>query len=131
MSYQSTTRNITVHVDPAYMDEESAPEENYFFFSYHIRIENQGEEVVQLRARHWRITDAHGQAEEVHGVGVVGEEPKLKPGDAFEYTSGAPLATPSGIMAGSYTMETDKGEKFDVIIPAFSLDSPYEQGRIH
>jgi len=79
---------------------------------------------VQLKTRHWRITDALGRLQEVRGPGVVGEEPTLKPGESFEYTSGVPLQTPSGFMAGSYGMVTKAGERFDIEIPAFSLDSP-------
>ena len=79
---------------------------------------------MQLKTRHWRITDASGRVQEVRGAGVVGEQPRLEPGQSFEYTSGVPLPTPSGFMAGSYRMVTDKGEPFDIEIPAFSLDSP-------
>lgn len=131
MMYSAVTRNILVDVDPTYLDDESSPEDDYFVWAYHIRIENQGEEVVQLKTRHWHITNASGESEQVQGVGVVGEQPHLNPGEVFEYTSGAPLSTPSGLMAGSYTMETSGGERFDVLIPAFSLDSPYESQPVH
>jgi ApaG protein len=129
--YAETTRNIQVAVDPLFMDEESSPEEEYYVWTYTVRIENKGAETVQLRTRMWEITDGTGQCERVQGVGVVGEEPYLQPGEIFEYTSGAPLATPSGIMSGAYTMETQGGERFDVKIPPFSLDSPHEMRRIH
>ena len=89
-------------------------------------IENRGPDTVQLRSRHWRITNARGEVCEVRGPGVVGEQPRLEPGDEFEYTSGVPLTTPSGIMTGSYQMENGHGESFDVEIPAFSLDSPHQ-----
>ncbi len=91
-----------------------------------MKIENVGDHTVQLINRHWRITDAHGRMQEVRGAGVVGEQPVLEPGEAFEYTSGTPLATPSGIMVGSYEMESVGGERFDVDVPAFSLDSPHQ-----
>jgi ApaG protein len=96
-----------------------------------VRIENKGEEAVQLRNRYWRITDALGRVQEVRGAGVVGEQPLLRPGQSFEYTSGTPLPTPSGIMTGSYEMEGSNGEKFSVAIPAFSLDSPHQQIRVN
>ncbi len=129
--YQQTTRSITVSVQPTYLDDQSAPEDSRFVWKYQIRIENHGGETVQLRTRHWRITDSLGRVQEVRGPGVVGEQPILEPGDVFEYTSGTPLPTPSGIMAGSYQMETTAGERFDVEVPAFSLDSPYQSKRLH
>ena len=98
-------------------------------WAYWVKIENQGGETVQLRNRYWRITDSQGQVQEVRGAGVVGEQPALKPGESFEYTSGTPLSTPSGIMLGSYQMQRNDGDTFDVTIPAFSLDSPYEPAR--
>ena len=96
-----------------------------------MRIENRGGETVQLRNRHWKITDSRGQMQEVRGPGVVGEQPVLRPGEAFEYTSGTPLPTPSGIMVGTYEMQTRGGESFSVQIPAFSLDSPHQQVRLN
>lgn len=130
-SYSETTRSIAVSVRPIYLDDQSEPEEGRYVWAYHIRIENNGAEVVQLLNRHWRITDALGRMQEVRGPGVVGEQPVLEPGESFEYTSGTPLSTPSGIMVGSYEMETRAGERFEVKIPAFSLDSPHEPSRIH
>ena len=124
--YSATTRAITVTVRPVFLEEQSSVEDNQFFWAYHIKIENHGDEVVQLRNRHWRITDGAGRFQEVRGAGVVGEQPTLRPGDSFEYTSGTPLSTPSGIMVGTYEMETDTGERFDIAVPAFSLDSPYQ-----
>ncbi|MHA1524496.1 MAG: Co2+/Mg2+ efflux protein ApaG [Alphaproteobacteria bacterium] len=129
--YVRTTRSIEIIVEPAYLDDESEPDRDYFFWAYTISIENTGSEAVQLRARHWKITDAHGQTREVHGDGVVGEQPVLSPGDSFEYTSGVPLSTPSGIMVGSYMMQTEKGESFTVPIPAFSLDCRYDCRSMH
>jgi ApaG protein len=124
--YEKTTRSIKVTVVPTYLEDQSSPSDNHFVWAYQVRIENQGDETVQLRSRHWQITDAIGRVQEVRGPGVIGEQPVLKPGDSFEYRSGTPLVTPSGIMVGSYHMETDGGENFDVAIPAFSLDSPHE-----
>lgn len=129
--YSETTRGITVTVTPAYLDEQSAPEESHFVWAYHVRIENGGDETVQLRRRYWRITDAQGRVQEVRGPGVVGEQPILEPGESFEYTSGTPLPTPSGFMVGSYEMEDPSGEIFEIRIPAFSLDSPHQPIRLH
>ncbi len=129
--YEQTTRGIMVRVEPNFLEDHSAPDESRFVWAYHIRIENHGWETVQLRTRHWRITDARGEVHEVRGDGVVGEQPILDPGGSFEYTSGTPLATPSGFMVGTYGMETTAGENFDVGIPAFSLDCPYHQAPIN
>jgi ApaG protein len=130
-AYAETTDAITVTVEPIYLEEQSEPDENHFVWAYHVRIENHGQKTVQLLTRHWRITDSMGKMHEVRGDGVVGEQPVLAPGGAFEYTSGTPLSTPSGIMDGSYQMETDSGERFDVKIPAFSLDCPHHRAQVH
>ncbi|MHA1537570.1 MAG: Co2+/Mg2+ efflux protein ApaG [Alphaproteobacteria bacterium] len=129
--YSQTTRQITINVQPMFLEDESSPEEHRFIWAYTIRIENAGAETVQLLNRAWRITDANGHIEEVSGLGVVGEQPVLSPGEIYEYTSGCPLATPSGIMVGSYEMETQGGERFDVAVPAFSLDSPHDARQLH
>jgi ApaG protein len=121
--YRAVTRNIEVVVTPRFVADRSSPENNYFFWAYTISIVNNGSETVQLKTRHWRITDAHGRRQEVRGAGVVGEEPVLKAGESFEYTSGVPLQTPSGFMVGSYGMVSTAGEHFDIEVPAFSLDS--------
>jgi ApaG protein len=121
--YQAVTRDIEVKVTPQFLPDRSSPENNYFFWAYTIGITNRGNETVQLKTRHWRITDAFGRVQEVRGAGVVGEEPVLAPGQSFEYTSGVPLQTPSGFMTGSYRMQTKAGEHFDIDIPTFSLDS--------
>lgn len=123
--YDATTHSIRVMVEPSYLEDQSAPEDDYYVWSYTVVIENQGGDTVQLRHRHWRIVDAHGRTQEVHGDGVVGEQPVLGPGDRFEYTSGAPLSTPSGIMGGVYQVTNENGALLDVTIPPFSLDSPY------
>jgi ApaG protein len=130
-TYSQTTRELTVTVEPTFLEEQSSPAENQFVWAYRVRIENHGSQTVQLLRRHWRITDALGRVHEVKGPGVVGEQPVLRPGDSYEYTSGTPLSTPSGIMSGSYQMESDEGEHFDIIIPAFSLDSPHQPRRIN
>jgi ApaG protein len=124
--YAETTRSITVTVRSFYLEDQSSPTDNHFVWAYHVRIENKGSETVQLRRRYWRITDGRGRVQEVRGAGVVGEQPILAPGESFEYTSGTPLATPSGIMTGTYEMETRSGEHFEIAIPAFSLDSPHQ-----
>jgi ApaG protein len=121
--YSLTTQNVTVSVRPAYLEHESSPDKNLYVWAYTVKIENKGGMTVQLRTRHWKITDAYGRVQEVHGPGVVGEQPVLRPGESFEYTSGTPLSTPSGIMAGTYSMQGEDGQLFDVAIPAFSLDS--------
>lgn len=122
--YNEVTREISVSVEPFYVEEQSEPAENRWVFGYRVIIENQGEAPVQLMSRHWRITDGIGRIIEVKGEGVVGEQPMLEPGERFEYTSGTPLATPSGIMTGTYQMLGEDGLWFDVEIPAFSLDAP-------
>lgn len=129
--YTAVTRAIRVTVQPVFLEDQSAPAEGRYVWAYHVRIENEGEETVQLRTRHWRITDAMGRVQEVRGPGVVGEQPVLEPGEHFEYTSGTPLGTPSGIMAGSYGMEAADGGAFDIAIPAFSLDSPHQPMRLN
>ena len=129
--YSATTRSIHVQVQPTYLEEQSSPDENYYVWAYRVRIENQGVETVQLLNRYWKITDASGRVQEVRGPGVVGEQPVLAPGESYVYTSGCPLSTPSGIMVGTYEMETREGELFDIAIPAFSLDSPFQPRRLN
>jgi ApaG protein len=121
--YRATTHDIEVQVTPRFMSERSSPENGYFFWAYTIEITNRGVDTVQLKTRHWKITDANGRLQEVRGAGVVGETPVLEPGESFEYTSGVPLPTPSGFMAGTYGMVSAAGQGFDIEIPAFSLDS--------
>ena len=122
--YEARTRDIVVRVSPSYQTEQSAPEEGRWFWTYTVEIENHGAETVQLVSRHWVITDGLNRREDVRGPGVVGEQPVLKPRDAYRYTSGCPLPTPSGVMRGTYLMQSDAGETFDVDIPEFSLDLP-------
>jgi ApaG protein len=129
--YRATTRKIQVSVTPEYSSERSSPEENEYFWSYTIEILNLGDEAVQLISRHWRITDANGRTEEVKGPGVVGKQPLLRAGERFEYTSGVPLKTPSGLMSGTYQMVTEDGDDFEAQVPAFSLDSPSARRVMH
>jgi ApaG protein len=130
--YVCTTQNVQVTVHAFYLEDQSKPDENRYVWAYRIRIENRGRRAVQLMRRTWHITDARGRTQLVEGAGVIGQQPTLEPGESFEYTSGTPLDTPSGIMVGSYHMVTiDTGEPFDVAIPAFSLDSPHQVGRLH
>jgi len=130
-TYSQTTRSLTVTVEPTFLEDQSSPADSQYVWAYRVRIENNGIQTVQLLRRHWRITDALGRMHEVKGPGVVGEQPVLRPGDAYEYTSGTPLTTPSGIMSGTYQMEDETGEHFDIAIPAFSLDSPHQPRRIN
>lgn len=129
--YEALTHNIKVTVKPFYLEDQSSPSDNHYVWAYQVRIENIGRETVQLRNRYWQITDAFGRVQEVRGPGVVGEQPVLQPGESFEYTSGTPLQTPSGIMVGTYEMEAADGNHFDVDIPAFSLDSPHQPVQIN
>jgi ApaG protein len=122
--YRALTRDIEVKVTPRFIPDRSSPQEGLYFWAYTIEIANRGRETVQLKTRHWRITDALGRLQEVKGAGVVGEEPVLEPGQSFEYTSGVPLPTPSGFMVGTYGMVSAQGESFDIDVPAFSLDAP-------
>jgi ApaG protein len=122
--YRAVTRDIEVTVEPNFLPEKSSAEDGQFFWSYTVVITNSGGETVQLKTRQWIITDAAGRQQRVRGDGVIGEQPVLAPGERFEYTSGVPLATASGFMAGSYEMENEAGERFEIEVPAFSLDSP-------
>jgi ApaG protein len=121
----ATTRGVRVQVRSAYLPERSSPVDGRYFFTYRVRISNEGEETVQLVSRHWIITDADGRTEEVRGPGVVGEQPVLAPGEAFEYTSFCPLPSPIGSMHGTYQMVTTGGSAFDAEIAAFSLAVPH------
>lgn len=122
--YSAVTRKIAVNVEPFYLEDQSEPSKNRYVWAYRITIDNQSDGRVKLLSRYWHITDGTGRVEEVRGPGVVGDQPELNPGDSYQYTSGCPLPTPSGIMVGRYTMRDEKGDHFDVEIPAFSLDLP-------
>jgi ApaG protein len=115
---------IRIAVETAYLDEQSDPKERRYVFSYTITIRNEGSVAARLMTRHWVITDANGKVQEVRGDGVVGEQPHLKPGQGFRYSSGAVLETPVGAMQGSYQMVTDEGMQFDAPIAAFRLAMP-------
>ncbi|CAN5376161.1 Co2+/Mg2+ efflux protein ApaG [soil metagenome] len=123
-AYEAVTRGLLVRVRPQYLPEQSDPHEGRWVWAYQVEVENRGDETVQLINRHWTITDGVGRVEEVRGPGVVGEQPTLKPGEAFRYASGCPLNTPSGVMEGAYEMVSEAGEHFEICIPAFSLDLP-------
>jgi ApaG protein len=129
--YRAVTRGIQVTVKPQYLADKSSPDQDRYFWAYTIEIRNLGDVTVQLKTRHWKITDGQGHVQEVRGPGVVGEQPTLKPGERFEYTSGVPLTTPTGLMAGTYQMVADNGERFDAEVPAFSLDSPHVARVLH
>jgi ApaG protein len=131
--FSATTRDIRVSVRAFYLADQSEPDRGQYVWAYRVEIANTGRETVKLLRRTWKITDALGRTQTVHGAGVIGEQPVLEPGGRFEYTSGTPLATASGFMQGAYHMiVADSGEAFDVAIPAFSLDSPHQpSGRVH
>ncbi|MBO3758456.1 Co2+/Mg2+ efflux protein ApaG [Ciceribacter sp. L1K23] len=122
--YRAVTRDIEVIVEPFYLEEQSDPDDGRYVWGYKVVIVNHSREPVRLVQRYWHITDQNGQVDEVSGPGVVGEQPRLRPGDTYEYSSGCPLDTPSGMMFGHYQMQTDEGRLFEVAIPAFSLDTP-------
>lgn len=122
--YRATTHGIEISVEPFYLEDQSEPTESQYVWGYRITIANHSSETVQLRSRYWQITDGNGHTEEVSGPGVVGEQPILDPGDSFQYSSGCPLTTPSGVMVGRYQMQGASGTAFEVNVPAFSLDLP-------
>jgi ApaG protein len=124
MAYRANTRGVLVTVVPTYLEAKSSPGTSQYFWAYRVTIDNHSPETIQLLSRHWMITNARGEFTEVKGPGVVGEQPVLKPGESYEYTSGVPLDTTSGMMGGAYQMETDSGDRFDIEIPTFSLDLP-------
>lgn len=122
---EALTEAIRITVRAEYRPERSNPAKRQFFFAYTVRIRNEGNRTVQLVSRHWHITDAHGRVEEVRGAGVVGEQPVLRPGASFEYTSGCPLSTDFGTMHGTYQMRTADGSEFDAVIAPFRLALPH------
>jgi ApaG protein len=119
-----STHKIRVDVDTSYLAEQSDPKERRFVFSYTITIRNEGSVAAQLISRHWVITDAQGLVQEVRGLGVVGAQPLLQPGESYEYTSGASIATPVGTMRGAYQMVAEDGTRFEATIPQFTLSVP-------
>ena len=122
--YRAVTRDIEVTAEPFYLEDQSEPDESRYVWGYRITIANNSSQTVQLRWRHWQITDGNGRVEQVQGAGVIGEQPTLNPGDSYQYSSGCPLSTTSGVMVGRYQMQSPDGDTFDVDIPAFSLDIP-------
>lgn len=126
--YEQETSGLLVRVEPQFLPEESAPDEGRYVWAYTIEIENHGADSVQLISRFWRITDENGLTQEVEGPGVVGQQPVIEPGGSFRYTSAAPLAAPSGMMVGAYSMRRiENGEAFDIAVPLFALDSPHDK----
>lgn len=130
-SYSLKTNDVQVSVYPIFLESQSKPEDYHFLWAYHVKIENLGQKTIQLRSRYWKIIDGLGRLQEVKGPGVVGEQPVLKPGETFEYTSGTPLSTPSGLMEGHYVMQLLEGGEIHVKIPSFSLDSPFDRSVLH
>lgn len=121
---EAVTRGIRIRVRAQFVPEHSAPDEERYFFAYHVTIANEGKVATQLLSRHWIITDGAGQVREVKGAGVVGQQPTLRPGEAFEYTSACPLPTPVGSMYGTYEMLADSGDRFNARIAPFTLALP-------
>ena len=130
-TYEAETYGVRVRVSPLYLEDESSPEDEEYLWAYRVEIHNGSSITLQLQERFWTITDGIGRSQEVAGRGVVGQEPTIAPGEVFEYASGCPLNTPSGIMFGHYVMVDDGGEHYQVAIPPFSLDSPHETARLH
>lgn len=129
--YEARTHEILVRVAPTYLPEESSPDTGRWIWSYTVEIENHGTETVTLISRHWIITDGYNNVEEVKGPGVIGEQPTLGPREAFRYSSGTPLPTPTGSMRGTYQMVTEGGDPFEVEIPEFSLHLPGAMRRVN
>lgn len=122
--HNATTRGVTVRVSVSFLPEQSEPAKGRWFWAYHIRLENEGDQAVQLLTRHWLITDGRGARHEVRGEGVVGEQPVIEPGQSYDYVSGCPLHTPTGAMEGSYHMVAGDGSSFEAAIPRFPLVGP-------
>ncbi len=122
--HSATTQDVTVRVSVSFLPEQSDLPRGRWFWAYHIRLENSGNQAVQLLYRHWEITDGRGTKHEVRGEGVVGEQPVIEPGGSYDYVSGCPLETPSGAMEGSYRMVGEDGTAFDAVIPRFPLTAP-------
>ena len=129
--YQTETHGIRISVTPRFMEGESAPERDHYFWAYTIEIVNLSARTAQLMTRHWLITDGFGRLQVARGEGVVGKQPVLRPGESFSYTSGCPLGTPHGSMRGYYAMRGEDGMMFDVEVPLFALDSPYVKKVLH
>ncbi|MEE8658635.1 Protein ApaG [Acetobacteraceae bacterium EV16G] len=131
-AFEARTGDIVVTVRPFWLDDQSAPDEHRYVWAYTIQVENNGAQTIQILSRHWCITDGSGRSDHVHGEGIIGEQPIIASGAVFEYTSGAALHTPSGIMQGTYhVIIPSTGQRFDVLVPTFSLDSPHYKATIH
>lgn len=124
--FERRTKDVIVRVEPEYLSEQSSPSDSRFIWAYTVEIDNQSQSDLRVTGRYWHIADSRGQVQEVRGQGVVGEKPVVRAGEQFRYTSGAPLSAPSGMMSGSYRVESDNGDCYDVDIPVFVLDSPFE-----
>ena len=124
--FEQRTKDVIVRVEPEFLAEQSSVSDSRFIWAYTVEIDNQGDKDLQVTERFWQIADSRGQVQEVRGAGVVGEQPTIKSGEIFRYTSGAPLTAPSGMMRGTYRVESPDGESYDIDIPAFVLDSPHE-----
>ena len=126
--FEQETAGVMVRVAPHFLPEQSKPDEGRYVWAYTIEIENRRRETVQLISRFWRITDENGVTQEVRGPGVIGQQPVIRPGQSFRYTSAAPLAAPSGMMVGAYSMiGVEGGAPFDIAVPMFALDSPHQK----
>lgn len=124
--FEQRTKDVIVRVEPEYLAEQSSPSDSRFIWAYTVEIDNQSDDDLRVTGRYWHIADSRGQVQEVRGQGVVGEKPVVRAGEQFRYTSGAPLSAPSGMMSGSYRVEPEHGEAYDIDIPVFVLDSPFE-----
>ena len=123
--FEQRTKDVVVRVEPEFLPDQSSPGEGRFIWAYTVEIDNQSDSDLRVTERYWHIADSRGQVQEVRGQGVVGEKPVVRAGESFRYTSGAPLSAPSGMMSGSYRVEAEGGESFDIDIPVFVLDSPH------
>jgi ApaG protein len=130
-TYKKTTNYISVSVSPEYLHQQSEPSDNHFTWAYHVHIENSGNNIIQVLARHWKITDIKGKSYEIVGDGLIGKQPILEPGEVFQYSSGTPLSTSSGFMSGSFLLITEGGKLFNADVPSFSLDSPLPNRPLH
>jgi ApaG protein len=130
-TYRETTNYISVSVSPEYLPQQSEPSSHHFTWAYHVHIKNSGNTIIQVLARHWKITDIRGQSHEIVGEGLVGKQPILMPSEVFQYSSGTPLSTPSGFMSGSFLLISEGGELFNAVVPSFSLDSPLPNRPLH
>jgi ApaG protein len=129
LAFMAETDGVRVEVRPVFLDEESDPARGRYVWAYHILIENRRTSEIEVLSRYWRITDAAGRQQEVAGEGVVGQQPIIPPGQSFRYSSGVPLSEPSGVMQGVYSCLTEDGDRLNVRIPLFPLDSPYDRRR--